>query len=191
MKRLEKENFNTQLFYNHVLRVHYEEVGLDFSDFARIKLLLKLYSGGALLDIGCGISPLCLEASQLEKGEVWGIDFAGEMIKKLQEDYPQIHYVEGELLGLPFKEEQFDYVALGEILEHTENPKAVIKEAFRVLKTGGFLALSVPNKENAATHKDKQHLWSFQGVDMSYLVGDDKIIGVSFWSNNIICYAKK
>jgi SAM-dependent methyltransferase len=47
--------------------------------------------------------------------------------------------------SLPFPDEAFDVIYSANVLEHTQQPEAVLGEAFRVLKPGGVLHFEVPN----------------------------------------------
>jgi SAM-dependent methyltransferase len=47
--------------------------------------------------------------------------------------------------NLPFDKGSFDYVVCAEVAEHVENLHQIIREFNRVLKKGGFLAISTPN----------------------------------------------
>jgi SAM-dependent methyltransferase len=49
-----------------------------------------------------------------------------------------------DVAALPFGSGQFDAAILSEVLEHVRNPRGTLEEAFRVLKPGGQLLLSVP-----------------------------------------------
>ncbi|MCP6719475.1 MAG: methyltransferase domain-containing protein [Patescibacteria group bacterium] len=51
----------------------------------------------------------------------------------------------GKAENMPFKNEFFDCVYMGEIIEHTFEPIKMIKEVNRVLKTGGVLVIDTPN----------------------------------------------
>lgn len=53
---------------------------------------------------------------------------------------------------LPFADEQFDLVCAEYLLEHVEDPSAVLKEVHRVLAPGGRLVLVTPN------------LWSYKFI---------------------------
>ncbi|MEM4004137.1 MAG: methyltransferase domain-containing protein [Desulfurococcaceae archaeon] len=46
---------------------------------------------------------------------------------------------------LPFADNSFDMYTMLDVIEHLENPDHAIKEAYRVLKRGGFLILTTPN----------------------------------------------
>lgn len=47
--------------------------------------------------------------------------------------------------SLPFPDESFDIVYSANVLEHTANPEQVLRESFRVLRTGGLLHMEMPN----------------------------------------------
>lgn len=191
MQRLEIENYNTKEYYNNVLISRFDSSGFDYGDEQRVDMLLSKFYGGKLLDVGCGVSPLCVKASRVENSEVWGLDFADQFIEKAKAKYPQIHYMVGDFNRLPFEDGFFDYVVLGEVIEHSETPQAIIQESFRVLKTGGRLALSTPLDEKKEMHQYAQHIWSFRVEDLVQMIGKEKIVSMTPWSNNIVCHAKK
>ncbi len=189
MKRLELENHNTKEYYNAALNIHFNETGLDYGDMWRIKALLKEYKGEKLLDIGCGIAPLCIVAKgKYPDTEVYGIDFADELIEKLKTKYTAINYSVADFYNLPFENESFGYVVMGELLEHSEEPQKLIDEAMRVLKKGGTLAISTPNDEKEKNHYYQQHIWSFTEEDMREMLKDITLMKVL--NNTIIIHAK-
>ncbi len=56
-----------------------------------------------------------------------------------------IPFVLADMHHLPFKAEIFDTVLMSHVLEHTDKPSIVLKEAKRVLKIDGKLIVSMPN----------------------------------------------
>lgn len=189
MKRLEKNNYNTKEYYNGVFIDNFKREGLDYSDKWRVDALLEGYSGGKLLDIGCGICPLVNEAKEKYNDEVWGIDFADKFIEVLKTYFPAINYAVSDFKELLFKDNYFDYVVLAEVIEHSEDPEKLITEAYRVLKSGGVLSISVPLGETEKNHQYQQHIWSFTKEDINNLVPNifyQKEIG-----NTYICRALK
>lgn len=58
---------------------------------------------------------------------------------------------------MPFKKAEFDSVVAGELIEHLKEPGAFVKESARVLKQGGLLALSTPNKKSWANRLTRSY----------------------------------
>jgi ubiquinone/menaquinone biosynthesis C-methylase UbiE len=47
--------------------------------------------------------------------------------------------------SLPYKDESFDFLFSANVLEHSRDPGAVLRESLRVLKKGGVLQFIIPN----------------------------------------------
>jgi SAM-dependent methyltransferase len=52
----------------------------------------------------------------------------------------------GDVQALPFRKASFDVVISSEVIEHTLDPAQAVRELARVLKPGGILALTCPNR---------------------------------------------
>lgn len=63
-----------------------------------------------------------------------------------QKRYFNLPFIRGDAYNLPFRNESFDEVILEEIIEHFEDQKQVIEEILRILRSGGQVILSTPNK---------------------------------------------
>lgn len=115
-----------------------------------------------ILDIGCGVVPLCNRFSALGhevtacdpiKGD---IDFLlSADINKVYDSNVQYMEVCGE--SLPFESDSFDVVYMASVLEHVPsgNDLVVIMEALRILKQGGLFVFTtdvVPNDLKAHRH---------------------------------------
>jgi 2-polyprenyl-6-hydroxyphenyl methylase/3-demethylubiquinone-9 3-methyltransferase len=108
------------------------------------ELLPHDISGKRLLDAGCGTGHFSRLAS--EKGAiVTSLDIGEKLLEKVAEKC-NTERVIGSVLDMRFNEDYFDFVISSEVIEHTENPYGAIREFYRVLKPGGILALTVPNR---------------------------------------------
>ena len=50
----------------------------------------------------------------------------------------------GDALNLPFKSNCFDTILSTQVLEHVVEPKQMLREAYRVLRAGGYIILTAP-----------------------------------------------
>jgi SAM-dependent methyltransferase len=109
---------------------------------------------GKALDIGCGNAPLAIElAKRCPNAHVTGIDYWGgiwEYSKATCERNAEIEGVAGRMnfqkasaAALPFEDESFD-AAVSNLVFHevsdVKDKKEVLKEALRVVKSGGAFA---------------------------------------------------
>ena len=107
---------------------------------------IKLGGNIKLLEVGSGLGSFLMVAAirgidcyGIEPNEV-GVETA---IKRMPELRDRIKIGFGE--SLPYESERFDLVVSFQVLEHTANPRQILKESIRVLKRGGFLYFVIPN----------------------------------------------
>lgn len=108
------------------------------------QLLPEDIDGQLLLDLGCGNGWFSLSA--LERGaRVVSLDISFEMVKQARMkgcNQP----INGSALDLPFQTRQFDIVISSEMIEHTPEPWTAVMEIARVIKPGGVIVLTCPNR---------------------------------------------
>jgi SAM-dependent methyltransferase len=98
--------------------------------------------GTELLDVGTG--PGTLLGGALARGaRITAIDVAPAMIVAAQTRHPGADIRVADAHRLPFPDASFDAVTMGFCLHHTADPTTVLREARRVLRPGGRLALTV------------------------------------------------
>lgn len=171
MKRLAKNNINTPDLdikeFNGRWRKQFHYI-----DWTRFIKMATYFKGGKFLDIGVFNSPLIVELKRnFPNSEFVGLDHCGEVMEELQERYPEVRYVTGNAMELPFPDKYFDYVVAGEIIEHLEKPEDFIKEAMRVVRPGGVFSLSTPKEEGTLQLLvSLEHLWSFDEQDIKNLL---------------------
>ena len=98
-----------------------------------------------VLDVACGTGDLALELNKNSKAQMIGTDFCRPMLafahsKSLAEP-SVIPYVEGDAMGLPFDDGEFDAVTIAFGLRNLANVSEGLKELRRILKPGGRLAV--------------------------------------------------
>lgn len=105
---------------------------------------------GRVLDIGCGRGFYTKIVSYFPfVKEIQGIDANPEYVIRAKNNVgndKRITIQVGSIYKLPFKDNYFDCIIASEILEHLTDDTKAISELHRVLKRGGTLLVSVPNK---------------------------------------------
>ena len=172
MKQLAKENNNTPEVYNKIFTER-KDKGVDEFDLKRWQRLIKYYRGGRFIDLGCldSLAPV-LAQQKYPESEVWGIDTARKAIDAMKQQYPNVYFSTDSVYETHFPKNYFSYAVAGELMEHLEDPKRFLVEAFRILKSGGILAISTPLEEanEPGAVDSAHHLWSYSHVDMEELL---------------------
>lgn len=102
-----------------------------------------------VLDLGSGRGKFLVDLA-LRKIKSVGLELNQEYIKKSQvlaeEKKVLIHVDQGVGEKLIYPDQSFDFVNMAEVIEHVDSPKQVMSEVYRVLKSGGMVYVSVPNR---------------------------------------------
>jgi SAM-dependent methyltransferase len=102
----------------------------------------NLEPGTRLLEVGCGVGAVLAVLGQ----EFPGVRLVGVDIEPRQLEFARGHLeragveatlLEADALDLPFRDESFDHIWMMWLLEHIADPPAVLREARRVLVSGG------------------------------------------------------
>jgi 2-polyprenyl-3-methyl-5-hydroxy-6-metoxy-1,4-benzoquinol methylase len=151
--------------YNDYLR--YRDIHM-FLCTVRLDEIEEYTEPGKLLDLGCGPGVL-LDSARARGWEISGLDISSYAVE-IARAYYNISVVEGEFVEAGFPGEHFDVVTMDDFLEHTPNPREVIVEAARVIKSGGLLAISTPNPSGISAwlmgrqwfhYKQEEHFYLF------------------------------
>jgi 2-polyprenyl-3-methyl-5-hydroxy-6-metoxy-1,4-benzoquinol methylase len=113
-----------------------------------------------LLDFGCGPGYMLDHIRELHANwKYTGIDFSENSVNSIQERAAHNKFFRGafEVKNLPthMPDSCFDVILLIEVIEHLTDRylEETIKEAKRLLKTGGVVVISTPNMENLSLSK--------------------------------------
>ena len=86
---------------------------------------------------------------------VCGADFSASAVAIAKEKllgHPaladRVNYVQADAQNMSFDENSFDIVISCETIEHVPDPRAAVREMYRVAKPGGTLYLTTPNYLN-------------------------------------------
>jgi SAM-dependent methyltransferase len=120
---------------------------LDRRKFAGILAALPR-PAGSFLDVGCGTGRFLrlMEAQGVPRSRCWGIELDDDVVERLRgEGYPALRE-RVENAELPAGE--LDLVTMFHVIEHVDDPGAVIGRIAGWLAPGGILALETPNVDS-------------------------------------------
>ncbi len=110
-----------------------------------MRAIADLNLRGAVLDFGAGTGTLT--HLLLESGRFTSV-YAADLMAQ-PERSGAVQWIRADLNDpLPLAESFFDAVIAAEVIEHLENPRAMARELFRILKPGGTAIVSTPNNES-------------------------------------------
>jgi len=147
---------------------------------------------GDVLELGTGsgygiehISKVADRFVTIDKFET-GIDFSA---------YSNVEFFQMTLPDLSkFEDASFDFVISFQVIEHIQDDDAYVREAARVLKPGGKMIITTPNKNMSITRNPwhireytidelrNLYLKYFRTVDANGVFGNDKIM--EYYANN-------
>ena len=108
--------------------------------------LADLGASGEAMDFGAGTGEL---TRRLHRSGRFRSIAGADLYPRAADLDPGIGWIEGDLNDpLPSPPATFDLIVAAEVIEHLENPRAVCRELFRLLRPGGHVLLSTPNNES-------------------------------------------
>lgn len=111
---------------------------------------------GRILEVGCGTGRWLADLHSAGE-QLYGLDLSKGMLHQAHGRDQQLRLVQGRAERLPFQDSRFNLVYCVNALHHFGQPQEFIREAYRLLGTGGELAVigmdpndfagETPNKE--------------------------------------------
>ena len=109
--------------------------------------------GGRVLDAGCGRS-LFTEIRPDWPFSIVAADIDLDLLASRKAGFPQVRWAVADAYPLAFRDSSFDALFAGELVEHLPDPRPGVAEFRRVLRPGGILILTTPNRLRLANLAD-------------------------------------
>ncbi len=122
--------------------------------------VIQKYAKGKLLDIGCGEKPYKKMVEPYVDEQI-GLDHENTLHNKSDVD------LFGTAYEIPVDDEEFNTILCTAVLEHLEEPKKAIAEAYRVLKKGGCAIYTAPLFWHL--HEEPRDFYRFTKYGLKYL----------------------
>jgi SAM-dependent methyltransferase len=141
--------------------------------------LTHIPRGGRVLDAGCGRS-LFTEIRADWPFRIAAADVDFDLIASRKAEFEDVRWLVADAYPLPFGSGAFDALFAGELIEHLPDPRPGVAEFHRVLKPGGILILTTPNRRRLANVVDRSdrpyspdHLSELSFDEVRALLGDN------------------
>jgi len=137
------------------------------------RFALPYVAGRTVLEIGCGEgygTALLARAAQ----HVLGIDYDALTVAHASRRYPGVDFVRANLAALPLPAASVDVVATLQVIEHVWNHREFVGECLRVLRPGGLLIVTTPNRLTFSPGLDAPvnpfHTKEFTAAELAHLL---------------------
>lgn len=96
-----------------------------------------------ILEVGCGAGWFCNQL--LAYGRVTATDLSDEVLARARQRVPEVTFVAGDFMSLPFEPESYDVLVTLEVLAHVADQRAFVSRLASLLKPGGRLMMATQN----------------------------------------------
>ena len=120
---------------------------IEAEHLARYAWAGGLVQGKRVLDAGCGSGYGSDLLTRAGAAEVVGVDLEAEVIESARNEYPAATFATADIRELPAELGDFEVVVCFEVLEHLDDPETALGQLGAVLREGGLLLVSSPNRD--------------------------------------------
>jgi len=136
----------------------------------RIHWITDQVPSGVTADVGCSqgiVSFLLAERGDEAVGfdvSKAALEFAeAERASRPADQRSRVSFAFGDAVAVPAEDASFDSAVVGEVLEHVDDPIAVARELFRILKPGGTVVVTVPF--GVMPHEDHHRVFYLETIE--------------------------
>lgn len=98
-----------------------------------------------ILDLGAGDGEILYSLWKkgfVDESKSYATEISHYRCEKLRTLSNKMFVDEGDATFTPYEDSKFDFIICNQVIEHVKNPKALLEEAYRILKSKGHLYLS-------------------------------------------------
>ncbi|MCX6021401.1 MAG: class I SAM-dependent methyltransferase [Chloroflexi bacterium] len=130
--------------------------------------LFALNSKQSLLDIGCfNGAKTAIIRDYLGADRAAGVDFIEGALEVARQRGIDARKCDINEDAIPFEDDLFDCIHLGDVIEHVVSPDHLLKESMRLLHPGGYVVLTTPNMASWRNRLGLLAGWQPLGTEVS------------------------
>ena len=111
--------------------------------YQKVEKIIRKLKKGSVLEIGCCGGEF-LELLRKQGWKVKGIEISKKAVQRARSKKIDVKTYDVNK-KIPFKDESFDVIFAGELVEHVFDDVKFLNECYRLLKKGGSVILTTPN----------------------------------------------
>jgi SAM-dependent methyltransferase len=142
---------------------------------ARYRFAMRLVHGQRVLDVASGAG-FGLQMLRQAGALPVGLDYDLVALREVHTLEPTAPLVNGDATRMPLADAWADVVVSFETLEHVPDAAAMVREIRRILKPGGSLVLSTPNRSFGPPERhtgNPFHVQEFTAAELRSLLGSE------------------
>ncbi len=122
---------------------------VDVVEHEMVAAIARPQQGESAIGLGCGTGSYTYWLYDMGLSVV-GVDVSPNMLEVARHKRENsVIFLQADLVHLPFDDDTFDLAICNAVLEFTDDPAAVLREGFRVVKPGGRLVVGCINRNGA------------------------------------------
>jgi GT2 family glycosyltransferase/SAM-dependent methyltransferase len=131
---------------------------IELEHMHRYLMACEIASGKDVLDIACGEGYGSARMAQFAR-QVYGVDISAEAVAHAKAVYAatNVRFMEGSCETIPLPDNSVDLVVSFETIEHHDKHDEMMLEIKRVLRPGGVLIISTPDKQTYSIETNYQN----------------------------------
>ncbi|MFW9988551.1 MAG: class I SAM-dependent methyltransferase [Candidatus Odinarchaeota archaeon] len=129
-----------EIKYDKFSQIYDLSRGINTKTVDALIKLTHINSNSLVLDMGCGTGNYTAALNHFTKNII-GIDLSLAMINKAVSKFPNLKFINGNIINLPFRSNLFNGLYAIQVIHHIEDKFVFLKEVYRILRKKGYIAI--------------------------------------------------
>ena len=147
------------------MNVSYDTIAADYAIHRSVhpdllRTLIKrsgIRSSSSVLEVGCGTGNYIASIAAMTTARCCGLEPSAGMLDAARQKRASVSWSEGSAESLPYPDGAFDFIFSVDVIHHVRDSGAFVREVFRVLAAGGWIATATDSEETIRRRKPLSH----------------------------------